>query len=41
MNVVEMDIVFPTNFLFKIIIQSQTGKANTVWEALEVVKMKL
>ena len=27
-----------SNFLFKIIIQSQTGKANAVWEALEVVE---
>ncbi len=27
-----------SNFLFKIVIQSQTGKANAVWEALEVVE---
>ena len=26
-----------SNFIFKIIIQSQTGKANAVWEALSVV----
>ncbi len=27
-----------SNFLFKIVIQSQAGKANAVWEALEVVE---
>jgi len=27
-----------SNFIFKIVIQSQTGKANAVWEALEVVE---
>ena len=27
-----------SNFLFKVVIQSQTGKANAVWEALEVVE---
>jgi hypothetical protein len=27
-----------SNFKFKIVIQSQTGKANAVWEALEVVE---
>tara|TARA_B100000900_G_scaffold416277_1_gene450932 strand:- start:8103 stop:9401 length:1299 start_codon:yes stop_codon:yes gene_type:complete len=27
-----------SNFLFKVVIQTQTGKANAVWEALEVVE---
>ncbi len=27
-----------SNFIFKVVIQSETGKANAVWEALEVVE---